>query len=122
MAILMISGCSGSFTHRPGQDQAMKMVWNDFYGMTSDPPEVEWISNEGWKIAGDYYMGFTWAGWKIQVACGNWCERPISDGIFAHELMHERTFERTGDVDTFHYRGDWHLVDPANLALYRASL
>lgn len=125
LLILMIAmttaGCvSGSTGRRPGQDQAEKIVWRAAFGMTDAAPEVEWIQLDDWN-AGERVEGFTWAGWKIQVADGDpanpvkdcapdgqWL---ISSTSYAHELMHYKMAATTGDVDAFHLRGDWHLAD-----------
>ncbi len=120
--VLLAMGCAptGTFTKVPGQDQAMQIVWRDLYGMLDDdPPEVEWIDGGCWGIHNDT-CGFTWIGWKVQVAvtettCYVNSNDPFDCGIsaskFSHELMHYATYLRTGDVDAAHNRGDWNLAD-----------
>lgn len=113
--LLALAGCTGTTETRPYQDVYVNYVWHNRYGMANHPPEVEWIHEDGWTVGGSYYDGFTWAGWKVQVACGVKCDWPIEGTALSHELMHERTFERTGDVDAYHYRGDWALAEQVDL-------
>ncbi len=125
VATVMLVGCAagGSFERITGQDQAEKIVWRDLFGMEDDdPPAVEWIDS-CWN---DNVCGFTWIGWKVQVAYRDETmpDVPtISTTRYAHELMHYATYLRTGDVDAYHWRGDWELADDtARNALALAGL
>jgi hypothetical protein len=122
LLMLMIAGCTGTTASRPGQDIAVRIIWIDCYGMTDDAPEIEWLSNNGWKIGDTTYQGISWAGWRAQVSCGEDCDWPYWKTQFAHELMHFRTEKLTGDIDVGHLRGDWSKVGEAIGALNRASL
>lgn len=114
MAVLA-GGCSGSFEVRPHQELATHFVWHDVYGRSDEPPQIEWIAADD---LGAGQQGMTFAGWKIMLACGDGCTMPVENTNLAHELMHERTFRETGDVDVMHYRGDWKLAQKANDDLY----
>lgn len=118
IALLLLglaAGCapSGSFARIPNQDRAEQVVWRDLYGMLDDaPPAVEWV--DGCWGSDGLTCGFTWIGWKIQVALhADYLpeDAPISLTTYAHELMHYATYLRTGDVDAYHWRGDWELAD-----------
>ena len=112
-AVLLAGGCvSGSFDKRANQDVVTWVVWHDLFGMDREPPPVEWIPLETW---GNSCSGMALPGWKVQVSCGDGCVDPVEETPIAHELMHMRTFDQTGDVDVFHRRGDWALADAAAL-------
>lgn len=118
---LALGGCLPStYGELPGQVRAEDYVWRQFYQMNlSDLPEVEWIKADSW---GEHATGMTWVGWKIQVACGNRCDWPIADTALAHELLHWRSWIRTGDVDAFHEREDWVQADDAQYCLIEMGL
>jgi hypothetical protein len=104
---LVLCGCvEGDFTPKTGQDRALQLVWHELYGMDSEPPAVEWVHE--WE--GDF-RSHAVCGWKIVVADGPNGILHFSETSFAHELMHCREISRTGDVDAFHYRGDWNLAN-----------
>jgi hypothetical protein len=113
----IIAGCeSGTFSRRPGQDRAESIVWNERYGMSGAAPAIEWMSSPLLGGSG----GMTWIGWKCQVV-ESYPDLvpdplPISGTRYAHELMHYRTWIRTGDVDPLHLRGDWNLADNVAVA------
>lgn len=127
--ILLLVGCGGDFSTRPGQALAERVIWREVYGMThDDPPPVEWVHDDQ---VGAGAGGVTLIGWKVRVACrfpttgqgpcdypdgalDEWKSLPVVATDYAHELMHWRTWLQTGDVDAFHERGDWSLVDKAN--------
>jgi hypothetical protein len=79
---------------------------------------VEWIHH----VMTGGHCGLTIIGSRVQVVDAekdsdgySW---PISTTDYAHELMHYKTWIETGDVDPFHWRGDWNLADnvaPAEL-------
>jgi hypothetical protein len=117
---------------RERQDEAIDIVWHGIYGMTGDPPTIRWIraNTEGFDRA-----GFTLGDSEVQICIGDPADPqlwhhfladggwPISETSFCHELMHARTFIKTGgDVDAAHVRGDWSLVDDAVEALSKAGL
>jgi hypothetical protein len=108
LLLLLTGGCqsSGDMTPKPSQAQAINIVWRQVYGQTGDAPDVEWHHDA--KLW-DGVKGFTFAGWKILLCDDD--QPPATFRFFetelAHELMHERTFERTGDVDAAHNRGSW---------------
>src|SRR5688572_19508572 len=112
-----LSGCSpGTFDRLPGQDRAEQIVWRELYGETDDPPAVEWVD-------GEPPCGSTWLGWKVRVEIRRDLDHPIARSAYPHELMHWHTFNRTGDVDAAHWRGDWELADQgAFKALWAAGL
>ena len=114
------TGCAqgGSFAPIDGQDRAMQIVWYDLYEETGDPPPVEWIPGKCWGADHDT-CGFTWAGSKVQVSRQMGYDGYVSISVtsFAHELMHYRTFLRTGDVDAYHWRGDWDLADKESVTV-----
>ncbi len=118
VVVILAGGCaSGSFERIPGQDEAERLIWNELYGMEGSAPEVEWFWY-GKEIPGeDAVKGATWPGWKIQVEISIWEETrmpsrdsPIANSQLAHELMHYRTFVKTGDADPLHFRGDWEMA------------
>jgi hypothetical protein len=125
--VFAVGGCGvsgGSFAQKPGQAQAVDLVWRQYYGEKGSPPEVEWVNEK--SLWGDI-VGFTYAGWKVVVAaddaeicgadgCGD--AYRFSSTAMAHEFMHYRTWLRTGDVDPLHYRGDWGLALDTNQALF----
>ncbi len=119
IVVLLLAGCvGGTYDRVPGQDRAEQIVWHDLYGETGDPPPVEWFPDDGGYLP----------GWKVQCGIEHIISPPdlympgpgfdcaISGSSFTHELMHYRTFLRTGDVDASHSRGDWDLAD--NQAFY----
>ncbi len=125
--VVLVIGCapSGTFERLARQDDAERIVWRELYGMLEDaPPPVEWVPS-CWGNDGTT-CGFTWIGWKVQVASHDETMPPeteISLTRYAHELMHYRTYLKTGDVDAAHWRGDWDLADNAAMdALVTAGL
>ncbi len=130
LGIQVLTGCaSGSFAPLPRQGEALAVVWNQLYGEAGEAPPVEWM--DGSVTAVGETDGMTLPGWKVQVMLYRTTE--IKDGVaivhdfsessLSHELMHYRTYLRTGDVDAAHWRGDWKLAgDEAFLALWHEGL
>jgi hypothetical protein len=126
VAVVLLAGCAGSFERLPGQDDAERIVWRELYGEEGDPPPVEWLDKDA------PVGGYAFPGWKVQVmrndsttrTNGGPCvTRYFSETAYAHELMHAHTFNRTGDIDAAHWRGDWELADvTAKRALRDAGL
>lgn len=135
LAVLLMTGCvGGSFDPLPGQDKAIEVVWHGLYGETGEPPPIEWFAGTGSLPGTTDIAGLALAGWKIQVAIesatcvtGEHGEESFDCSIgsseLAHELMHAHTYNRTGDIDALHWRGDWRLSDvTAKIALWDARL
>lgn len=120
----LAGGCMspGDMTPKPEQARALDIIWRQVYGQTNSPPEVEWHHDTA--LFGDT-KGFTCAGWKVLITDDEQGPETFhfSNTPLAHELMHERTFERThGDVDAGHLRGDWDLEGVANYWLQQNGL
>jgi hypothetical protein len=120
IALLAITGCdSGTFARRHGQDEAERIVWSELYSMRGPAPPVEWVDHLLWNGR----PGYTIIGSRCQVTewapdadvgaifDGHRIMAAISSTSYAHELMHYKTWIETGDVDPFHWRGDWNLAD-----------
>jgi hypothetical protein len=108
----LVAGCdSGTFVKRVGQDKAEKLIWNELYSMKGKAPPVEWIHH---FLTGGF-GGFTIIGSRVQVSDAAVDDTyglfPISSTSLAHEWMHYKTWIETGDVDPWHWRGDWNLAD-----------
>lgn len=96
----------------------MRIVWHGLYEEAGDPPAVEWVYADT-LVAGSRVWGLCFAGWKVQVkwweaygtAAPGGADGNLSRGFLTHELMHYRTWLRTGDVDPAHWRGDWYMAD-----------
>ncbi len=125
---LLLSGCvPGSFERLPRQDEAERIVWHELYGEDGTAPPVEWFADDDSTVG-----GCALPGWKVRVLMyssisadngGPMVTRQFSRTTYAHELMHYRTYLRTGDIDAAHWRGDWELADEtAPLALWKAEL
>lgn len=113
LILIFFAGCGG---HDPIQYQnwAVRVVWNDIYGRTEAPPDIEWIDqsrltcNVAWngKVSGFYqpswydgpHSDLCMAGMdyppinKIQLAHPEiWDSFAWSDA-FAHELWHQALY------------------------------
>ncbi len=116
LLVTLLTGCAaGSFDRLPRQAEAEAIVWHGLYGEEGDAPSVEWFEDDG-----STFGGCALAGWKVRVMRsdsissendGPWITRQFSGTRFAHEMMHIHTFNRTGDIDAAHWRGDWELAD-----------
>lgn len=124
LTFVLTAACSvgGSFGYQPGQARAEQLVWREIYSMKEPCPPVEWFDMDTIEIAGQQEDGFTWAGWKIQIATKKSCKCGLWVTAFAHELMHYRTWIKTGDVDPFHFRGNWSLEKDADFAMQMEDL
>jgi hypothetical protein len=117
LVLASLAGCSGTFTPKPGQFETVNLIWHDYYRQDGPPPLVEWVDAPSlWRNV----TGFTIIGSRVIVAaedaviCGQVCDPQLykfSATSLAHEFMHYRTWQRTGDVDPQHFRGDWALAD-----------
>jgi hypothetical protein len=119
----LLAGCTGgTFDKVSGQDLAIEIVWRGLYGETGDPPPIEWFHGDDvlFDTGTKEVQGWTLPGWKIQVAIshqtcstngGEPWDCSISASGLRHELMHAHTYNRTGDIDAAHWRGDWDLAD-----------
>jgi hypothetical protein len=123
LVLVLSAGCTGGTLDRvPGQDLADQIVWHGLYGEKGAPPEVEWFHTESGYLPSGGPHGLTLPGIKVQCGivpttcpAGVYSVEPfecsLSGSSYAHELMHYRTYLRTGDVDAGHWRGDWELAD-----------
>lgn len=112
--LAFISACS--FPTIEDQEWATKIVWNEGYGSTSNPPQIEWFEQDrlncferdgrfiGWKpysnsdicVGGLYHDGVN----LVQLAHPT--NFKFSNSAFAHELWHAYLKCSTGDSDNGH--------------------
>ncbi len=116
--VIVLAGCiGGTFDKVPGQDDAIKIVWDNLYGMSKyDPPPIEWFHQtrlDGddfpllWCDATDCWSGIALPGWKIQVAIDLELDNPMTESSFCHELVHYRSYVLRGDIDVLHKRENY---------------
>jgi hypothetical protein len=110
LLLLALTGC-GDFSRLPNQDLAEQVIWREVYGMTEDPPPVEWVHSSETSPG---YQGIT-LPWGVRCAC-RWiaeadgpCDMRIEQSAYAHELLHWRAWLQLGDLDPLHFREDWNL-------------
>jgi len=124
-------GCleSGSFAPKPNQGQAIDLLWHGLYGEEGPPPPIAWVDAdflwgniEGYTDVSEVRIAAR--DMEICGTSGAACRLGFrfSSTSFAHELMHYRTWKRTGDLDPLHFRGDWDLSTRANHELFLVGL
>lgn len=113
-------------TPRPGQSEAMAVVWTGVYGKTSPPPRVLYVTGDALNCSGTAWHDPWWdacvGGVTVDgVSYVAWPEgATFSSTGFAHELRHTAL----GYHDPFHLDASWTtgVVDRANAALKDAGL
>lgn len=107
--------------------KAMRIVWNETYKRTDEPPEVTWIesqflncgSGNGWEYLGTCVAGLSWTDSKISQCAWPKPAIKISKTSFAHEVGHHY-LARIGQPDPNHigpFYAAGGLKDQANAAL-----
>jgi len=139
ISAVVVAGCNqdlpGVVYEKPGQAEAMAIVWTQVYGMSRyASPTIYWVEGAALNCPGDpdawteggpddcMYGRSTTHGAAIAWSPGR---SPYSAGSFAHELLHWRGHDRTGDDNDDHVGPDWApggLKDQANAALVAAGL
>jgi len=111
---------------RPGQLEAMRLVWNTVYGMPEDvpPPPIKW--SNGVDCGGPSF------GIPVQTNSGFVCGAGSYDGnvvillrssnmaetAIAHEYMHAMLHYLIGNADEKHERPEWKWVIVANNSIH----
>jgi hypothetical protein len=99
------------FAIKPGQEQAVRLVWNGTYGRSDRAPAVRWIEGDkltctdpnsekpGFPTPSGCREGMTALPMEVSVA---WTGQATFSGTtLAHELLHALQF-RTGIIDPNH--------------------
>lgn len=120
---LALSGCLAppEYVQRPGQREAIQLVWSYIYGMFGElPPRIQWrcdhcpefpdacnvIESNG-RCVGGYFVVSSYLA-----VVGTDPDDYIWDSSFAHELLHAALYRRGLGADPRHERPEWFLVLP----------
>lgn len=108
-------GCGdNAFPKKDHQDEAVKLVWNDVYGMTGAAPDIDWVEGaelncsdgHGFQTVIGCKGGLSWSESNVvQLA---WFEGlAFHQTLLAHEFCHKRALILTGDGDENHVGACW---------------
>lgn len=108
-------GCGdNAFPKKDRQDEAVKLVWTDVYGMTAAAPEIDWVEGaelncadgRGFQTVIGCKGGLSWSNSNVvQLA---WFEGlALHQTDMAHEFCHLRSMKLTGDGDADHVGPCW---------------
>lgn len=123
VVLFALLSCGGSTQYdctlgKPGECQAVDIVWRESLKQTTAPPPIVWHSVEcttEWGAPGFFYGGYcsrgfcsTSALWQVDLI---WTGG-YSDSAFAHELLHSYLLHNFGNNDINHSRDEWKTVLP----------
>ena len=112
------------FQPKPGQDEAVRIVWVDVMGRPDKPPAVRWIEGDALNCTtssgGPGFLtplqacvqGFTVSLWHVDVAA--WPGMLFSESALPHEFLHVAKLR-----DNMNHAGpDWQEGGTVHRALY----
>lgn len=113
---------------KPGQEDAVRIVWNEVYGMDGEPPKIIWVETpdltcndcqsfinplskeRGHCVNGLFWPFATMIAWPAKAR--------FSNTALSHELLHAYFYVTTRQVDQNHAKPEW--TDPKGI-LYQAT-